>query len=135
VSPFFEDARDEYIDQLRAVSESGDFEPWIAFFAEAVQKQSELALDKADELINVRDELVARVHDAKLRGVAIRITENLIGFPFVTPTRAADAFDVSYEAANSAISRLVDVGILTEVTGRSYARMFMSPRVVTAMSR
>ena len=128
VSPFFEDARDEYIDHLRSVSESGDFEPWILFFAEAVKTQSERALIKADELIDLRDELVQLVHTAKLRGVALRITDDLIGYPFVTPKRASDRFGVSYEAANSAISRLVDLGVLSEVTGRTYGRMFMSSR-------
>ena len=135
VSPFFEDARDEYIDHLRAVSETGNFEPWIAFFAEAIKFQSERALTKAEELIDLRAELVGTVHNAKLRGVALRITEDLIGSPFVTPTRAAVKFGVSYETANSAISRLAELGTLTEVTGRSYGRMFMSPRVVSLINR
>lgn len=135
VSPFFENARDEYIDHLRLVSESGDFEPWVAFFAEAVKTQAELALVKADELIDLRDELVQSVHTAKLRGVALRITEDLIGYPFVTPTRAAAKFGVSYEAANSAISRLEELGILSEATGRAYGRMFLSTRIVSLINR
>ncbi len=134
LSPFFEDARDEYIDHLRAISETGHFEPWIAFFAEAVETQSKIALVKADDLIELRDELIGLVDEAKMRGVALRITEDLIGFPFVTPTRAAEKFGVSYEAANSAISRLAEVGVLLEATGRSYGRMFMSPRVVSLIN-
>jgi Fic family protein len=135
VSPFFEDARDEYIDHLRHVSESGNFEPWIAFFAEAVKTQSVDALQKADELIDARDQLVGRVHSAHLRGVALRIVEDLVGYPFVTPTRAAEKFGVSYEAANSAISRLVNAKILREATGRTYGRVFMSPEVLQIINR
>jgi Fic family protein len=135
LSPFFEDATDEYIDHLRAVSETGDFEPWIAFFAEAVETQSKIALVKADDLIELRDGLMGLVHEAKMRGVALRITEDLIGFPVVTPTRAAEKFGVSYETANSAISRLAEVGVLLEATGRSYGRMFTSPRVVSLINR
>lgn len=135
VSPFFEDARDEYIDRLRAVSETGDYEPWVAFFAEAVRAQSEQALPKADELIDVKDAIVGELHQAGLRGVAIRIAEDLIGYPFVNPTVAARKFGVSYEAANAAINRLAEQGVLREVTGRSYARMFMSPRVVEIINR
>src|SRR5262249_27967992 len=112
VSPFFENARDEYIDHLRRVSETGDYEPWIAFFAEAVGTQSKRALIKADELIDLRAQLMEEVHAAKLRGVAIRIAEDLIGYPFVTPTQAAKKFGVSYETANSAISRLEGLGVL-----------------------
>lgn len=135
VSPFFEETRDEYIDHLRRVSETGDFEPWVAFFASAVRVQSERALDKADELINVRDEILAKLHAANMRGVALRIAGDLIGYPFVTPTRAKEKFGVSYEAANSAVTRLVDAGILREVTGRSYGRVFMSSQIVEIINR
>ena len=135
VSPFFEDTRDEYIDHLRRTSETGDFEPWLSFFATAVKTQSEAALVKADALVDARDELMRQLHDAAVRGVAIRIAEDLVGYPFVTPTRAAEKFGVSYEAANSAIGRLVDHGVLREVTGRPYARLFMSPKMVEIANR
>ncbi|HEX7255453.1 MAG TPA: Fic/DOC family N-terminal domain-containing protein [Gaiellaceae bacterium] len=135
VSPFFEDTRDEYIDHLRFISETGEFEQWIAFFAEAVRVQSERALAKADDLVNARDDIIGRLHAANVRGVAIRIAEDLIGFPLVTPSRAAEKFNVTYETANSAIGRLEEQGIVEETTGRTYARMFMSRRIVEIANR
>lgn len=135
VSPFFEDARDEYIDHLRRLSETGNFEPWVRFFSEAVKIQSERALAKADELVALRDEILSGLHADGVRGLAIRIAENLIATPFVTPTRAAETFGVSYEGANSAINRLVERGVLHEATGRAYARMFTSRRIVAAINR
>ena len=135
VSPFFEDARDEYIDHLRAVSETGDFEPWVEFFASAIKTQSERALTKADALVEARELILDRLHEAGVRGVAIRIAEDLVGSPFVTPSRAAEKFDVTYETANSAIARLVDHGIVREATGRTYARVFVSPEIVAIINR
>lgn len=135
VSPFFEEARDDYIDHLRFVSETGEFEPWIAFFADAVRVQSERALAKADDLVNARDEILERLHGAGVRGVAIRIAQDLIGNPFVTPSRAAETYDVTYETANSAISRLVEHEIVRETTGRTYGRIFMSPNIVQIINR
>lgn len=135
VSPYFEEARDEYIDHLRLVSETGDFEPWVRFFSDAVRVQSERALAKADELVDARDHILRRLHDANVRGVALRIAEDLIGHPFITPTRAAEQFGVTYEGANSAIGRLVEKEVLREVTGRSYARMFMSPQIVSIINK
>jgi Fic family protein len=135
VSPFLEQARDEYIDHLRTVSETGDFEPWIRFFAEVVRVQSEAALAKADSLIGARDEMIASLHGANVRGVAIRIAEDLVGNPYITATRAAQRFSVTYEGANSAISRLVNEKVLVEVTGRSYGRVFMAPKIVSIISR
>jgi Fic family protein len=135
VSPFFEAARDEYIDHLRHVSETGDFEPWVAFFSEAVRVQSARALEKADELVDVRDDIVGALHKFGVRGVAIRIAESLVGYPYVTPTRAAQLFGVTYEGANSAIARLVEHGVLRELTGRNYGRVFFSPRIFAIINR
>ena len=135
VSPFFEQARDDYIDHLRAVSASGDFEPWVAFFANAIKTQSEQALTKADALVEARETIMRRLHDANVRGVALRIAEALVGAPYMTPTRAAQTFGVTYETANSAMARLVEHGILREATGRTYGRVFMSPEIAAIVSR
>jgi Fic family protein len=135
VSPFFEQARDDYIDHLRAVSATGDFEPWVAFFANAIKTQSEQALTKADALVEARDTMMQRLHDANVRGVALRIAESLVGSPFITPTRASETFGVTYETANSAIARLVEHEVLREATGRTYARVFTSPEIVAIVSR
>jgi Fic family protein len=135
VSPFFENARDEYIDHLRNISETGDFEPWIRFFAEAVRVQSERALTKADALIDAREGIESELHGHKVRGAALRIAQDLIGYPYVTATRAAERAGVTYETANSAIARLVDLRVLRERTGRTYARVFASDKILEILSR
>ena len=134
ISPYLEAHRDDYVDHLRAVSETGDFEPWLTFFAEAVRVQAERALIKADRLIETKDMIINELHQANVRGVALRIAEGLIGGPVITPTRAAELYGVTFQAANTAIGRLVDLGILREVTGRSYARLFTAPRIVEIVS-
>jgi Fic family protein len=106
----------------------------VAFFADAVRTQSELALVKADQLIEYRERLLEQLHARSVRGVALRIAEDLVGAPVVTPTRAADKFGVSFQTANAAIGRLVEEGVLREVTGRSYARLFTSPHVIDLIS-
>ena len=135
VSPFFERARDEYIDHLRTVSETGDFEPWVAFFAEAVRVQAQLGLTKAEELIGVRDQITQRLRDVGVRGTAIRIAENIIGYPVTTVARAAEQSGVSYESANSAVGRLVDEGVLHEITGGNYRRVFVAQEVLDIINR
>jgi hypothetical protein len=93
ISPYFEEQRDAYVDGLR-VSATGDYEPWIAFFADAVRVQSERALDKADRLIAVRKEVVGELHRSGIRGLGIRIAENLVDTPVLTPTRTAEKYGV-----------------------------------------
>jgi Fic family protein len=65
----------------------------------------------------------------KVRGVAVDIADSLIGYPYITVSQAASLHNVTYPPANSAISKLVDMGILQEVTGSDYGRVFVAPKM------
>lgn len=134
ISPYLEQHRDAYVDHLRALSENGDFEPWVTFFCDAIQVQAERALIKADKLIQLNDDIQETLRQRGVKGVALRIAAALIGAPVITPTRAAAQHSVSFQAANTAIGRLVDEGVIAEVTGRTYDRMFMSSQIMAVIS-
>jgi Fic family protein len=40
VSGFFEEKKDEYIDTMRRVSETGNWDDWCSFFLDAIEKQA-----------------------------------------------------------------------------------------------
>ncbi|WP_370328308.1 Fic family protein [Euzebya sp.] len=124
ISPYLEPRRDEYTDHLRRVSETGDFEPWIEFFAEVLTKSADDALGRIKALLDTRERIVHELRDQNVRGTAVQIAESLIGYPVVSPTQAAGQHGVAYPTANNAIKRLVDAGVLTELTGRNYGRVF-----------
>ena len=134
LSPWLEGRRRLYQDHLLAVSATGDFEPWIRFFSEAVRAQAVRGVEKIDSLHDWRDEALARLLDADVRGVAVRIVEDLLGYPLITARPTAERYGVSYQAANTAIRRLVQLGILEERTGRKYGRVFAARRVLNIIN-
>ncbi|MGC5051238.1 hypothetical protein ACLQ2S_07295 [Micromonospora sp. DT48] len=109
---------------------TGKFDPWIRFFSEAVRAQAVLAVDRIDALLDWKQHALDRLREANVRGVAARIVEDLIGYPMLTPTTAAQMYSVSYPAVNTAIRRLEHLGILQERTGRRYARVFAAKDVL-----
>ena len=52
VSSYFEENKDEYIDTMRRVSETGDWNEWCGFFLEAIEQQAIRNLSIAE---NIRD--------------------------------------------------------------------------------
>lgn len=50
ISGYFEERRDEYIDRMRAVSESGDWTGWVAFFLAATEDQANRNLAQAEAI-------------------------------------------------------------------------------------
>ncbi|HYI98855.1 MAG TPA: Fic/DOC family N-terminal domain-containing protein [Thermoleophilaceae bacterium] len=133
VSPWFETRRRDYQDQLLAVSETGDFDPWVRFFAEGLRAQAEETVRRIVALLDYQEELRTMIRDQNIRGVRAKLMEDIIGQPIVAVTWAQHHYGVSYQTANEAVARLVRDGILKEMTGRSYARLFMADRVLTVV--
>ncbi len=134
VSPWFEAHRREYQDELLEVSRSGDFDPWIRFFCTGIAAQAEGVVETINSLLDLQTSFRRRVHAEKMRGIAVRIAEDLIGRPYVRATQASKIYDVTYPAANSAIRRLVDAGILTQLGPLRYDRIFVAREVIQVLS-
>ena len=113
--------------------QTGDFDPWVRFMAQALKAGAETAIARIVRLLELQAAIRETIRTHPLRGVAGQIAEDLIGRPVVTPTSASRMYKVSYQAANSAISRLLHVGLLREVTGRRYGRIFLSDDVLNAI--
>jgi ribosomal protein S25 len=58
------------------------------------------------------------------------MANDLIGYPVITVPMMAKNYEVTYPAANAAVSKLVEVGVLREATGRRYARIFVASEVL-----
>lgn len=133
VSPWFEARRREYQDELLRVSQTGDFNSWVAFFSEGLRAQAAETLRRVEALLEYQDEIRQRISEQQIRGVRARIMEDLVGQPIIAVNWAATTYGVSYQAANEAIARLVRDGVLEEMTGRKYDRLFMSRGVLTTV--
>lgn len=123
----------EYRDGLAAVSQTGDFNPWVSFFTQALAHQAEVELDRVGRLLALRENLVARVRNARARGLAVQIAEDLIGLPYLRVREISERYEVSFEAANKAVGRLVDLEVLQQVGDRKYDRLFSAPEVARAL--
>lgn len=57
VSSYFEEHNDEYIDTMRRVSETGDWNEWCVFFLEAIEQRAILNLEIAENIRNLYEEM------------------------------------------------------------------------------
>lgn len=130
VSPWFEARRRDYQDHLLAASQSGDLDSWVRFFCEGLRAQALETTQRVEALLDYQDELRALIRDRQVRGVRARIIEDVVGQPIIAVPWAATRYGVSYQAANEAIGKLVSDGILHEMTGRNYDRLFASRKVL-----
>lgn len=134
LSPWLEENKERYQHLLLNVSRSGDFDPWVRFFSEAVRDQAVDALRRIERLVAIGQEIVARLKKSGVRGLALNIAESLVGYPVITVRAAAHVQQVTYQGANRAVGRLVDEGVLQEATGRRSDRLFVCPELYQAVT-
>lgn len=131
LSSWFDQNRDDYIDNLLRASETGDFNPWIQFFSLAMEVRSNEIEDIANKLIEFRDQTKANMLKSGMKGnTAFQIIDQLIGYPILDIQAVQKFTGKSFEAANTAVLRLIDAKVLREISGRRRNRIFMCDEVM-----
>ena len=125
ISPHLEGQRDTYIDQLRRLTITGDFDGWVQFFANVLSRAATEGLERVRDMQGIRDDAVQQIRAAGVKGVAVQIAEDLIGYPTLTVQDAADRYGITYPAARSAIDKLLERGILDH-DDSPYRRLYFS---------
>ncbi len=121
--------RDEYRDGLLKLSQDGNFDRWVSFFCNAIIEQSAFEINRIEKLLEFRDTLRTKLVLAKQRGVVLDLPELLLSQPIVSINQIAQDAGVTYPPARSAVLKLVDMGVLREITGRKNKKLYLCSEV------
>jgi Fic family protein len=130
VSPWLLRHRTEYQNELLKVSSTGQWDDWIQLFCEALCAQSESLIKGAIQLRDWLEQSRQVLHAKRWTGKIHLLLESLIEWPVTSVARTAQGYDTSIGNATRMIEHLVEVGILEELTGKSYGRIFGNTRVM-----
>ena len=126
LSLFFQRRRDEYYQRLTAVRSDGDWEGWTSFFLEGVAAMASESVQTAKKLFRLVTLDRERVLSAKRVSLsAVRLFEQLPRRPILTAAGAEALLSTTRPTAAKAISTLVDLGVLKEVSGKLRDRSFV----------
>lgn len=133
LSPWLLRRRTEYQDHLLTVSQTGDWNPWVTFFCRALSDQAQIAVGVVSQLMvwlaNARQVL----NERHWSGAIASVVEDLVDWPVITAPFVAAEYKVSAVTAKSVVDRLLEVGILKEMTGRPYKRVFAATDILRAV--
>ena len=114
LSGYFESHRSEYYDRLQAVRERGEMQEWLQFFLTAVATQATDAVDRAEQLVDLREEYRQRLVGRRARFP--EVIDLVFANPIITSQRVARALDITDTGAKNLIRGLAEVDILVEGT-------------------
>lgn len=130
LSAFFDKYKEEYITNLFNVSAKGNFDTWIAYCLRATLSQSKDAIDRCDQLLNLREEYIKRIEECKNASTRLRgILERLFETPVITVPHVVKFFNVSYPTARKDIMAFQDLKILSEIPDSTRPKIFMAPEI------
>jgi Fic family protein len=125
LSHFLKQNRAEYYDRLQAVRVRGAWEDWLAFFLRGVRDVATEAHATARKILEMRTRYQERLqNEGKAGATLLRVLDILFEQPVVTATTLEEKLGVSYVTANNHVARLVELGILQEMTGYKRNRRF-----------
>jgi Fic family protein len=130
LSAFFERYRDEYYARLLEVSRSGDWRGWVQFFLRGLAIQASDAVANSQRILALQQLYREQLQKRKASPTALAITDELFLNPYVSVTRLAKRLGVSFPTVQAAIDRLVEDGILREVTGRQRNRIYCAEELL-----
>lgn len=130
ISAWIEPRRLDYYDRLLAVSTDADWAGWLGFFLEGVAVQALDAVGRARRLHQLRDEYRARVTTARASSLLPQLVDALFATPAMTINRAKQVLGVTHRAATLSVEKLVEAGMLTEVSPRGRTRLFIADEIL-----
>ena len=114
ISYFLKRNRIEYYDRLTDVREKGSFEGWVKFFLQGIYESAEDAISSIDKITALyeKNRVLVAENDKSNSKSMVRIFEYLQHSPIVDIKKTAEALELSYNTAATAIKNLESLSIL-----------------------
>jgi len=131
LSDYFVQYRQDYYDNLLAVSQHGKWEQWLQFFLKGVAQQSLEAISLVEKLITLRKNYYRLVRNDRSEKSLHILIDYLFGHPMITIKQIAETqIAGSYTTAQRFIQKLVDLSILREISGQARNQVFAAPEIL-----
>lgn len=132
LSDYLEARRSDYYELLHRIRTHGDWQGWLRFFLEGVQVTARQALAQAKTLLELRERWRRELERSRR---AMVLVDALFENPYTSAAQARRRLGVSDPTARQVIRTLEAAGVLEEVTGRSWGRIYVARSILEAIER
>jgi Fic family protein len=135
-SLYFKTHRRYYYELLNNVRETGDWEAWLDFFAEAVIVTATQAVETAQQLLALSNQDRDRIGTlGRAAPSALQIHRVLMEHPIATSKGLVEKTGLTPATVNKSLANLEQLGIVRELTAQKRNRLFSYQGYVEIMNR
>ncbi|PVZ81029.1 addiction module protein [Serratia sp. S1B] len=134
LSHFILERRDDYYALLRKVTEEGDWESWILFMLEAVERTSRWTTDKIAVIRALMTETTEYVREKLPKIYTHELVQALFAQPYCRIDNLVERGVAKRQTASTYLKNLVEIGVLEEMSvGRE--KLYINTRLLRELSQ
>lgn len=130
LSAYIEAHRQDYYDLLQRVRTHGDWISWLQFFIAGVTEIATEAVKQASRLMDLREKFRAKLRD---KPKAMILLDELFMNPYMFVAKAERVLKVSNPTARQTVRLLEELGMLEEVSGRAWGRLYLARPIMNVI--
>lgn len=135
LSLYLKEHRAEYYRLLDLVRREGDWETWLDFFLEGVERTASAAVETAQRLVRLFAEDAVRLRGlGRQAASALRVFDGLRARPVTDISGLCERAELAFPTTSRALDALKRLGIVRELTGRRRNRVFAYDRYLTILN-
>ncbi|MCF7979040.1 MAG: Fic family protein [Chromatiaceae bacterium] len=136
LSLYFKTHRQHYYDLLNRVRQTGDWEAWLEFFAEAVIVTATQAVETAQQLLALTSQDRDKISTlGRAAASSLRVHRALMAHPIATSGSLVEKTGLTPATVNKALGHLEQLSIVKELTAQKRNRLFSYARYIEIISR
>ncbi len=133
LSVYIEHYRQEYYDLLLGVSQQGGWETWLRFFLRGVSEQSRESVFRMERLQEIRTKYQPIVEKDRNSSRMAAVIDFLFSRPVLSVRQASEGLSIPFKTAQAYLLKLVEAGVLREITGHARNRIFQADEILRAV--
>lgn len=135
LSLYIKQNREAYYELLQRVRTEGDWESWLHFFLTGVYETANQAVYTSKRILDLFQNDQQRIEAfGRSIGTTLRIFKLLRSIPLITIAQASQETHLSAPTVTAALTRLQELGIVSEITSRRRDRLYSYEKYIHLLS-
>jgi Fic family protein len=135
LSLYFKMHRRYYYELLNGVRLTGDWEAWLDFFGEAVITTATQAVETSQQLLDLSNRNKEKMLElGRAAASTLQVHRILMEHPIATSGWLVEKTGITPATVNKALSHLVELGIVRELTAKRRNRLFSYSRYIEILN-
>jgi Fic family protein len=130
LSSTIEQNRGDYYRLLQRIRTHGEWTEWLHYFLAAVRDTSRTAISQSQAIVSLREEYRSRLATSHR---LLTLIDELFMNPYIDIARAAKCLGVSSPTATKDIKALENEGLLKEISGKDWGRIWLAEPILAAV--